>query len=344
MKDANIIQRKADHLRINLDQDVQSGLTTGLEHYHFVHQALPEIDLDEIDTSCTFLGKQLKQPFLISSMTGGTAEADVINQRLASAAQQTGIAIGVGSQRPAIDDPKLESGFQIRKYAPNAVVLANLGAIQLNNGYTVEHCRKAVDMIEADGLILHLNPLQEALQPEGNTNWKGLITNISSVIRKVGVPVIIKEVGWGINGHLTRKLIDMGVYAIDVAGAGGTSWSQVEMYRYEDENQRRIAQDFRDWGIPTADAIRMAVGNAPEAFIIASGGIKNGIDAAKCLALGAHLSGMAGTLLKAAAKSESSTLDAINAFSRELRICMFGAGVENLDQLREKPVLVKGLA
>ncbi|MHB8645533.1 MAG: type 2 isopentenyl-diphosphate Delta-isomerase, partial [Thermomicrobiales bacterium] len=224
-------RRKAEHLRITRDEDVTSGLTNGFERYRFVHQALPECDLAAIDTRQTFLGKALSLPLLVSSMTGGTDEATAINQRLAEAAQTVGIALGVGSQRSAVEQPARAATFRVRDVAPDILLFANLGAVQLNRGYGVDHCRRAIEMIGADALILHVNPLQEALQPEGDHQWSGLLMRVEAVCRSVGVPVVVKEVGWGIAPTIARQLAAAGVAAIDVAGAGGTSWSQVEMHR-----------------------------------------------------------------------------------------------------------------
>ena len=214
--------RKADHIRINLEEDVRSGLTSGLENYHFIHQALPEINLEDIDLSLAVFKRQLNAPNLISSMTGGTEEAGDINRILAEAAQETGIAMGLGSQRAAIENIELSSTFQVRQYAPDILLLANLGAVQLNYGYGIEQCQLAVDMIEADALVLHLNALQEAVQPEGDTRFAGLLSKIENVCRALPVPVIVKEVGWGFSKDTVRQLETAGVAAIDVAGAGGT--------------------------------------------------------------------------------------------------------------------------
>ncbi len=251
-----ISERKSDHIRINLENDVRSGVTTGLEKYRFFHRALPEINLEDVDLSLEIFGKRLQAPILISSMTGGTQEAAKINQNLAVAAQEAGLAMGVGSQRAAIEQPQLASTFQLRKFAPQILLLANLGAVQLNYGYGIQECRRAVDMIEADALILHLNALQEAVQPEGDTRFSGLSKKIEAICRNLEVPVIAKEVGWGFSEADIHLLADAGISAIDVAGAGGTSWSQVEMYRAKNPSQARLAAAFVNWGVPTADAIR----------------------------------------------------------------------------------------
>jgi isopentenyl-diphosphate delta-isomerase len=333
-------QRKADHIRINLEEDVQfPRVTTGLERYTFVHQALPELNLDDIDTSTTFLGKSLRAPLLISSMTGGTQEAATINHRLAGVAQIHRIAIGVGSQRAAIENPDLEETFQVRHVAPDVLLFANLGAIQLNYGYNIDQCRRAVDMIQADALILHLNVLQEAVQPEGDTNWAGLLGKIEGICRQLEVPVIAKEVGWGISENAARQLLDAGVAALDVAGAGGTSWSEVEYYRAPTAFHAQIARSFADWGIPTAETILQARRAAPDLPIIASGGLRDGIDVAKTLALGASLAGMAGPLLRAAAQSAEAADQAIRAVLTQLRIVMLCTASPTIERLKQAQLI-----
>lgn len=334
-KNSDIRERKSDHIRINLEQDVHSGLTTGLEHYHFVHHALPELNLNDVDTSITLFGKQLRAPILISSMTGGTEEAAAINRTLATAAQAMGVAMGVGSQRAALEHPELARSFQVRSDAPDILLFANLGAIQLNYGYGVEDCQRAVDMIQADALILHFNALQEAVQDEGQTQFSGLLSKIATVCRVISVPVIAKEVGWGFCEQDVRRLIEAGVAAIDVAGAGGTSWSQVEMHRATNESQARLAAAFIDWGIPTADAIENVGRVTTELPVIASGGLRTGVDITKCLALGASLGGMAGPFLKAASQSLDMTIQTIQEVCREIQVSMFACGSGNLSTLRE---------
>jgi isopentenyl-diphosphate delta-isomerase len=336
---APVQRRKSEHLKINLEQDVRSSLTTGLERYLLVHQAMPELDLAGVDTSLVMFGRNLRGPVLISSMTGGTEEAAAINQRLAEAAQAAGIALGVGSQRAAIEDPRHASSFQVRRFAPDILLFANLGAVQLNYGYGVDQCRRAVDMIEADALILHLNPLQEAVQAGGDTNFAGLAPRIEEVCRKVGVPVVVKEVGWGISGAAAMLLARCGVSAIDVAGAGGTSWSQVEMHRAEDELTRQLAASFIGWGIPTARSIRMVRKAVPELQVFASGGLRDGIDIAKCIALGATMGGMAGHFLKAAAKSAEDASFAIRLALKQLQVAMFASGAADLQALQAVELL-----
>ena len=330
--------RKSDHIRINLEENVQSGLTTGLERYRFIHQALPEVNLEDVDLHLKLFGRQLNAPILISSMTGGTSEAAAINQTLATAAQEAGIAMGLGSQRAAIEQPELASTFQVRSVAPDILLFANLGAVQLNYKYGVDQCQRAVDMIEADALILHLNALQEAVQPEGDTRFAGLLKKIEIVCRSLQVPVIAKEVGWGFSEQAAHQLFAAGVSAIDVAGAGGTSWTQVEMHRAKTESQARLAAAFIEWGIPTAEAIQNVRRAAPQLVVFASGGIRTGIDIAKCIALGATLGGMASPFLKAAARSVEDTIQTIEEIRREIQVCMFAAGAKNLNELSNTPL------
>ena len=266
-------------------------------------------------------------------MTGGTSAAETINLRLAEAAQECGIAMGVGSQRAAIEHPEQASTFQVRRVAPDILLFANLGAVQLNYGYGIDQCRQAVDMIEADALILHLNPVQEAVQDAGDTNFAGLAKKMEEICKKMEVPVIAKEVGWGISERTAKLLADCGVSAIDVAGAGGTSWSQVEMHRAPDEFTRQLAATFVGWGIPTAESILNVKKAAPNMTVFASGGIKDGLDIAKCIALGATLGGMAGQFLKAAAISTDNVIEMIKLTKRQIEVTMFATGAANLKEL-----------
>ena len=339
--------RKDDHIRINLEEDVGfHDLTTGFERFRFVHQALPELDLDAVDTSLVLFGKRLSAPILVSSMTGGTEQAGLFNRRLAEAVQSRNLAMGVGSQRTALEDGDSASSFAVRDYAPNALVFANLGAVQLNYGYTVDQCRRAVGMVAADALILHLNPLQEVVQPEGDVRWAGLLSRIEAVCARLDVPVIVKEVGWGISKQAAARLIDAGVSAIDVAGAGGTSWSEVEKHRAATERQRRLAASFREWGIPTAASLAYVNAARNEAGrsdlpIFASGGMRSGQDVAKASALGANLTGLASPFLKRAVESTQAVIDEIDLLTAELRITMFASGARNIEALRKPGVLIE---
>ncbi len=333
---APIGPRKADHIRINLEEDVRSGLSNGLETYRLPHEALPECNLDEISTDLVLFGKRLRLPLQISSMTGGTAAAERINRHLAEAAAAAGIALGVGSQRAAIEDPKAAQSFRVvRQVAPQALIFANLGAVQLNYGYGLDECRRAIDMVAADALILHLNPLQEALQPEGDVNFSGLAKKIEAICRGLETPVIVKEVGWGISERTARLLANCGVAAIDVAGAGGTSWSQVEMYRTSNAFQRQLAASFRHWGIPTAESLVNVRRAAPEVLLFASGGLQDGLDVVKSLALGAHIGGLAGPFLQVATQSAEAVLQRIQLLAAQIRVAMFAAGAPNLQAVRK---------
>ena len=332
-KDTPILDRKDDHIQINLNKNVTSSLTNGLENYSFIHQALPEISLDEIDLGQMLFGKHQPVPVLVSSMTGGTSDAGRINRNLAIAAQEIGLAMGVGSQRAAIDDVATAQSFQVRSYAPDILLFANLGAVQLNYGYDIDECRQAVEMIEADALVLHLNPLQEALQPEGNSNFANLVEKITKVRKALDIPIIVKEVGWGISVQSAQKLFNVGVDAIDVAGAGGTSWSQVEMYRIIDSYKAQTARAFSNWGIPTAESLLNVRSISQEWPVFASGGLRNGIDIAKCLALGATLGGMAGTFLKAANFSQEMAIRVMQMIVDQIRIAMFASGSNKLSDL-----------
>ena len=339
-KDTELVNRKSDHIQINLERDVRSALTTGLEKYHFVHEALPELDLNRVDATLRLFGKTLSAPILISSMTGGTDRAGTINLRLAEAAQTVGVAMGVGSQRAALEHPEQAATFQVRRVAPDILLFANLGATQLNSGYALDHCRRAVDMIQADALILHLNPLQEAVQAGGDVNFAGLAKKIEGICKKLEAPVIAKEVGWGISERTARLLADCGVSAIDVAGAGGTSWSQVEMHRAPDEFTRQLAATFVGWGIPTAESIQMVTRAVPGMTVFASGGLKDGLDIAKCIALGASLGGMAGQFLKAAAVSTESAVEMMKLTKRQIEVTMFACGATSLNELRQDKLVV----
>jgi isopentenyl-diphosphate delta-isomerase len=331
-------KRKKEHLEICLDTErVTSSLGTGLESYRFIHNALPELDIDEIDLSTTFLGKRLRAPISISSMTGGFDLARKVNRNLATAAQALGLAMGVGSQRVAIEEPSAAATFQVRDLAPDILLFGNLGAVQLNYGYTVEHCRRAVAMIGADGLILHLNVLQEAVQPEGNRNFKGLAEKVAAVCRELAVPVVAKEVGNGISVDAALRLVRAGVKAIDVAGRGGTSWSAVEAHRAAKQGGQP-GKSFADWGIPTEEALVSVRQALPDIGLIASGGIRTGVDIAKSIALGADLAALGQPLLAAALESSDKVVEFLGGVIHELKVSMLCVGAANLGELRQVPL------
>ena len=332
-------RRKDDHIRINLDENVQfPHVTTGLERLRFMHQALPELNLDAVDTRTVVFGKSLSSPLLISSMTGGTERARQINLTLAEAAKSAGIALGLGSLRAALEDPALAPTYDVRRVAPNILLFANLGAVQLNYGYGLEQCQRAVDMVGADALILHFNALQEAVQPEGDSRFSGLLARVETICRGLEVPVVAKEVGWGFSPQAARQLADAGVAAIDVAGSGGTSWSEVEYHRAPTAQHANVARAFADWGIPTADSLRYVREAAPDLPVFASGGLRDGVDLAKCIALGAALGGMAGPFLKAAAQSVDAVNKLIWEIATQLRVAMFAAGAADIAALRQTPL------
>jgi isopentenyl-diphosphate Delta-isomerase len=327
--------RKADHIRICLEEDVQCHETTnGLERYRFTHCCLPELDRHDIDISTTFLGKHLNAPLLISSMTGGTEQAGIINQRLAEVAQHYKIAMGVGSQRVAVEKPQVADTFAIRKYAPDVLLFANVGAVQLNYTYGLDECLRIIDMLEADALILHINPLQEFIQPRGDTNFRGLLDKISKLCSKLQVPVIAKEVGNGISPAIAEKLMAVGVQAIDVAGAGGTSWAKVEGERAENSLQRRLGKTFADWGLPTAECITSIRAIAPNIPLIASGGLRHGLDVAKAITLGADIVGLAMPFLQAAVVSEVALSDLAEVLIAEITTTLFCTGNATLQKLQ----------
>jgi len=332
--------RKADHIRICLEQDVQFHQTTnGLERYRFTHCCLPELDRNEIDLTTTFLGKKLGAPLLISSMTGGTDIAGQINFRLAEVAQHYKIAMGVGSLRVAVEKPEVSGTFAVRSLAPDILLFANLGAVQLNYDYGLDECLRVVELLEADALILHLNPLQECIQPTGNTNFRCLLSKIAQLCQKLPVPVIAKEVGNGICATMAEKLISAGVAAIDVAGAGGTSWAKVESQRAETAQQRRLGMTFADWGLPTAECITSIRAVTTDFPLIASGGLRHGVDVAKAIALGADIAGLALPFLQAAAESETALYDLAEVLIAEITTVLFCTGNPTLYQLKSSGAL-----
>jgi len=333
----SIRNRKLGHIDVCMRKDVAYHISTGLEDYAFTHNALPEVSWDAIDTSTKFLGKQMRLPLIISGMTGGPNLAAKVNRNLAVAAEARGIAMGVGSQRIMLEERERAPSFQIRKHAPTVPILANLGAVQLNRGYGIKECKESIDMIGADALVFHLNPIQEAIQG-GDRDWKGLASKIGKVVKGLGKPVIVKEVGFGISKDVGRRLDGMGVYAIDVSGAGGTSWAAVESF-LGDEDQQRLGKTFWDWGIPTA--VALVENKGVKARIIAGGGIRNGLDIAKAIALGADHCTMAGPFLKAAMHSPERAMALIDRIERELRTAMFGIGAKTIRELKGSKALKK---
>ena len=335
----NTESRKLEHIKICLKENVESNYT-GFEDVMLIHNPLPEIDFDEINLEIDFLGKKLRAPFLIASMTGGHREALEINKNLAAAVEETGIGMGVGSQRAAIEDKTLADSFLVvREYAPTSFIYANIGMPQVVK-HGIEVVEKAVEMIDADAVAIHLNFLQEVIQPEGEKNARGCIEALKEVCREIKVPVIVKETGAGITLDAAQKLKKIGVSAIDVGGKGGTSWSGVETYRTKDEVSKMVGKDFWDWGIPTAFSVVDTYRILP---VIATGGLRSGLDVAKALCLGAIAGSAALPFLSPAANSETDVKKKIDYFMNGLRVAMFLTGCENVEKLRDIPIFIHGL-
>lgn len=324
----SISLRKNNHIDVCLRKDIRSKQSNGFERYRLLHNPLPEADFEKFSTESQFLGKKISVPILISSMTGGTEEGEQINRRLVEAAADLNVPFAIGSQRIYITE-KRGPIFPYREIAPNIPILANLGAVQMNYGFTRDDYLRAVEMIDADALILHLNPLQELIQENGDTNFSGLLKKIGLLCHDFPVPVIVKEVGWGIHAETAKRLIDAGVSIIDVAGSGGTSWSRVESFVYENDVIQKIAAPFDDWGTPTAECVDMIHRQYPEIKLIASGGIQNGVEAAKAIRLGAILVGFAARLLPDAAKSTEAITEELKLIMHQYKIAMFlSSGIE----------------
>ena len=330
--------RKADHLRINLEREVSGAVRSGFDRYRFDHTALPELDLADVSTASSLFGRSLRAPILVSCMTGGTEEAARCNRLLAEVAQEHGLAMGLGSGRVLLEDPGAP-GFDVRRLAPDVPLLANLGGAQLNRGKGVDDCRHLLELTGSDALVLHLNPLQEALQPEGEPRFRGLLSRIAELCSLLEQPVIVKEVGFGLSERVVAELFEAGVAGVDVAGAGGTSWSEVERHRMSG-TAARVALAFRSWGIPTAEALVAARRVAGDRLVIGSGGISNGMEAAIAIALGADLAGLAGPFLRAAAQGAEAAADLAVEVAEVLRVVMFCVGAKDLAAFRATPRLV----
>lgn len=327
--------RKRDHLRLALTGDVTSAsLTTGLEQLQLAARALPEHDLDDVDTSVSTWGRRLAAPLLVSCMTGGVGEAGPVNRALAAAAQHHEVAFGLGSGRAVLEDGSAISSFQVRDVAPDVLLLANLGAAQLE-AYSPARCAELVRMCEADALVVHLNAVQEAVQIGGDTGFAGVSRRIAALVGALEMPVVVKEVGFGLAPDDVAVLADAGVAAIDVAGAGGTNWARIEGLR--DERAGAVAAAFADWGWPTArsviEARRVLDAAGSSALLIGSGGVRDGVDAVKALCLGANLVGIARGLLAAASKGADEAIDAVGVLVDQLRIAVWAVGAADLSQL-----------
>lgn len=332
-----LADRKKQHLDIVLaGQAVSSSIGAGFAEVRFEHVALPEIDMGAIDLTTEFLGRRIAIPFLVSSMTGGAEKAQAINHNIAIACEALKIPFGVGSQRVAIETAT-DWGMnrELRRLAPSVPILANIGAAQLNTGFGLDQARRAVEMIDADALIIHLNPLQEAVQPEGDRDWRGLAGKIGALGKALSVPLVIKEVGSAISPATAATLVDLGVQIIDVAGAGGTSWASVEAQRARTPAEAAIASAFSDWGQPTAFAIAALRRAMPDLFIIGSGGVRTGVDAAKAIRLGADLVGQAASVLPSATTSPEQIAEHFGIMAAQLRVACFCTGSSTLAELRK---------
>jgi len=338
--------RKNDHLEICLKENVQARrITTGFEDLYLVHKALPEVNRKQIDLHTKFLDHSFSAPLIVESMTGGVASATKINAAIARAVEELGLGIGVGSQRVAVENVNLEKTFSVvRKEAPHAFVVANLGAAQLIKGYGVREATRAVEMLEADALAIHLNPLQEAVQPEGETSYVGVTKAIGKIVDELAVPVIVKETGCGIGAAEARELDKIGVAAIDVAGAGGSSWAAVEFFRarkHNDETGQRLGEAFWDWGMPTVASL-VEVVRRVKVPVIASGGIRSGVDIVKALAIGAKLTGSAYPVLDPATHGAEEVKRKLQSLIEELRNTMFLVGADSVEKLKKAPIIFTG--
>ncbi|MDH5811964.1 MAG: type 2 isopentenyl-diphosphate Delta-isomerase [Candidatus Verstraetearchaeota archaeon] len=341
-----ISDRKLSHIMICRDFDVSYKKGTHLDDVELIHCALPELDLEEIDISTRLFGKTISAPIIISSMTGGHPETKKINERLAKAANKLGIGLCVGSQRAALENPALEDTFRVvREISKDLLVIANIGAAQLLSPKAREYAEEAISMIDADALAVHLNPLQELVQPGGDVRFKGVINALSDLANSLNKPLIVKEIGCGISREVARELVKAGVSAIDVAGAGGTSWAAVEFYNSKQRGdilKSEVAETFWDWGIPTAMSLCEVLSLKPKLTVISSGGIQNGLHVAKSIALGADLAGIARTLLLPAFSSDEAIVDRLSRIIAELKTSLALVGCRSLVQLKSTPLVIKG--
>lgn len=339
-------KRKVDHIRICLDDRAQAKkATAGFEDIQLIHRALPEIDKTKIHLQTNFLGKKFSAPIIVGAMTGGTEEAVKINSSIAQAVEKLGLGMGLGSQRAAIENSALERTYSIaREKAPHAYLIANVGGVQLLHGYGVKEVKRIVEMIDADAVAIHLNALQEAVQPEGQTNFKGVISKIAEIAGAIDQPVIVKETGAGISAEDAKALEKAGVKAIDIGGVGGTSFAAVEYHRVskkEGELQHFLGEALWDWGIPTAVSL-IETAQTVKLPIIASGGVRSGTDIAKALALNASLASVVQPILQTAVKGAEETELKLQFLIEELRNTMFLTGAEKITDFANTPVVITG--
>jgi isopentenyl-diphosphate delta-isomerase len=340
-----IEKRKERHLRLSLDENVQSDIGTGFEDVRLIHRALPEIDLDEIDTETELFGRRLASPLIVSAITGGTGFAKEINSTLAEVAEELGIGIGVGSQRIALEDPGVEHTFTVvREKAPSSLVMGNIGCPQLSLGWGVDEAKRCVDMIGADALGIHMNPLQEAVQVGGDTQYRGVLEKIGEITSKLGTPVVMKETGCGISREVAMSLEAAGTLALEVSGVGGTSWAAVEHHiaRVEEKkSQETLGEALWNWGIPTAISV-VETSVSTDLKIIASGGLRTGVEMAKAVSLGADAVGIAKPFLEKAVEGKEALREHVEDILREFRTVMFLVGARNVEELKNVPVVVLG--
>ncbi|MFQ6053285.1 MAG: type 2 isopentenyl-diphosphate Delta-isomerase [Candidatus Bathyarchaeia archaeon] len=341
----SIEERKQRHIRLSIEEDVQADIGTGFEDIRLIHRSLPEIDLEDVSTRVELFGRRLSAPLIISAITGGTDEAEEINATLASVAEELCIGIGVGSQRIAVENPSTEHTFRVvRDRAPSTLVIGNLGCPQLSLGWGAEEARRCVEMIEADALAIHMNPLQEAVQVGGETHYRGILGKVREVVDGVEVPVVMKETGCGIAFEEAVKLEEAGVSGLDVSGAGGTSWAAVEYHIAREvgkRDQEALGRALWNWGIPTAISV-VETSRSTELKIVASGGLRTGVEMAKAIALGADAVGMAKPFLQRAVEGPGALREHIRQIVREFRTVMFLVGARDVEELRQVPVIIMG--
>jgi len=341
-----IEERKDEHIRVCLEEDVKAKKTTpGFEDISLIHRALPEISRDEIDLSTKVFNHRFSAPIVIEGITGGTEKAFRINAAIAQAVEELGLGMGVGSQRAALENSRLERTYSVtRKEAPTAFLMANIGGPQIIREYDLKKVRKAIEMIEADVLVIYLNPLQEAVQPEGETDYAGILEKLREITGALDIPVIVKETGAGISAEEALKLKEAGVSGIDVAGAGGTSWAAVEYYRAKkrgDHRAEEVGMDLWDWGVPTVVSL-VEVLQTVDLPVITSGGVRSGSDIAKALALGSDLAGFASPVLGPALKGSDEVKEKLRIVMHLLRTVMFLVGAGSTEELKESPLVITG--
>lgn len=337
---SKIQNRKKDHVNLTVTDETQYQVSSGFERYRFIHNALPEVNLNDVSIEAELLGRTFSAPLFISSMTGGYADAGPVNGIIAEFCNQHNLPFGVGSQRAMLEQPELTSTFSIvRKKAPKAFICANIGGVQLIDGFSDDYLKRLVESIEANAIIVHLNPLQELVQPEGDRNFQGVLNGIEDLVKRSDVPVIVKETGAGISKYVAKRLLNIGVSVIDIAGAGGTSWARVENGRTDDSNRYN---HFNEWGIPTVDCLKDLSGlHWERGFeLIASGGIRSTHDIAKAMCLGATFSATAQPIIKAVVEDGYEGLESLfNTWSNELKMILLLLGCSNLAELNRSHLM-----